>query len=226
MPMPNQRAMLFGMVSQQMTLYGMIREILQKRVSLQPFSLYWQVTMSVFSLSNGCFWPLRAPACLGHFFSPTAAALGASGKEGQVSYHQDIRPIFRRAMAATNPPRLKGITSTRFEQLIAGGETGDQAIFGSRSELRGVDHTGRPAAEMPKKDDSPPRGRSASVDRSRSHRRYAVNAVEKIDAENLLSHPASSDYLTGLLGRWSVARFPDSTKSFCTAPTVPASNVD
>ena len=182
------------MVSQQMTPYGMIREILQKRVSLQPFQpILGQVTMSVFSLSNGCFWPLRAPwHVLGTSFLLTAAALGASGKEGQVSYHQDIRPIFQaKCHGCHQPAKAEGdYVMTRFEQLIAGGETGDQAILpgnAAQSYLVELITPVNGRAEMPKKDDPLS---TLEVDLVRrwidqgATDDTPVNAVEKIDAEN------------------------------------------
>ncbi|MEC7201331.1 MAG: c-type cytochrome domain-containing protein, partial [Verrucomicrobiota bacterium] len=149
--------------------------------------------MSVFSLSNGCFWPLRAPwHVLGTSFLLTAAALGASGKEGQVSYHQDIRPIFQaKCHGCHQPAKAEGdYVMTRFEQLIAGGETGDQAILpgnAAQSYLVELITPVNGRAEMPKKDDPLS---ALEVDLVRrwidqgATDDTPVNAVEKIDAEN------------------------------------------
>jgi len=182
------------MLLQYMTPYGLIRENLQKRVSLQPFQpILGQVTMSVFSLSNGCFWPFRAPwHVLGTSFLLTAAALGASGKDEQVSYHQDIRPIFQaKCHGCHQPAKAEGdYVMTRFEQLIAGGETGDQAILpgnASQSYLVELITPVNGRAEMPKKDDPLS---TLEVDLVRrwidqgAKDDTPVNAVEKIDAEN------------------------------------------
>ena len=131
---------------------------------------------------------------LGTSFSPDCGRLGASGKEGQVSYHQDIRPIFQAgSFWPWLPPTAKAegdYVMTRFEQLIAGGETGDQAILPGNAAQSYLVELITPVNGA---------GRNAQEGRSSFHPRgiwcvggsiqgatddTPVNAVEKIDAEN------------------------------------------
>ena len=96
-------------------------------------------------------------------FLLTAAALGASGKEGQVSYHQDITHFQAKCHGCHQPAKAEGdYVMTRFEQLIAGGETGDQAILpgnAAQSYLVELITPVNGRAEMPKRTILfPPRG--------------------------------------------------------------------